>query len=68
MEFVIIGNLFVCLVILLLMLKELRDMKNEIKNFGAEIHGLMFEDILLRNKLEMYEQLLNEPKKKEESK
>lgn len=68
MEFVIIGNLFVCLVILLLMLKELRDMKNEIKNFGAEIHGLMFEDLLLRNKLEMYEQLLNEPKKKEESK
>lgn len=68
MEFVIIGNLFVCLVILLLMLKELRDMKNEIKNFGAEIHGLMFEDLLLRNKLEMYEQRLNEPKKKEESK
>lgn len=68
MEFVIIGNLFVCLVILLLMLKELRDMKNEIKNFGAEIHGLMFEDVLLRNKLEMYERRLNEPKKKEESK
>ena len=68
MEFVIIGNLFVCLVVLPLMLKELRDMKNEIKNFGAEIHGLMLEDILLRNKLEMYERRLNEPKKKEESK
>ena len=68
MEFVIIGNLFGCLVILLVMLKELRDMKNEIKNFGAEIHGLMFEDILLRNKLEMYERRLNEPKKKEEPK
>lgn len=55
MELVVIGILFACFVILLFMLNELRNMENEIKNLSKYIHTIVFRDLLLTNKVELYE-------------